>query len=219
MRGVEASRTTSPNDVSAGASNDHTSDAETKEMKTGRDHPCVREPGGSRAHLKYIAASTIILAALLPGTAVHQLHAQNEVPTITIGDAEPVREGDTAEFTVTLSFAPTQAVTVTYTTEDGTATAGSDYRNTSGTLNFAVGDLTQRIEVRTLEDRDDDGTETFTVQLSAPSGATVETVEDGTGDRHDHGPPDLQLGREGGGLDVHADDPGGRDRQLHGEAH
>ena len=180
MKGLEASRTTSTHHVSARATQRPHFRYRNQGMKTVQDHPCVREPGGSRAHLKYIAVSTIILAALLPGTAVHQLHAQNEVPTITIGDAEPVQEGATAEFTVTLSFAPTQTVTVTYTTVGGTAMEGSDYRNASGTLNFAIGQQIQGIEVETLEDRENEveGPETFMVQLSMPSGATV---EDGTG--------------------------------------
>ena len=99
-------------------------------------------------------------------------------PSLRIGDAR-VTEGGTAEFTVTLSSAATGAVTVSYATVDGTATAGADYTTTSGMLTFEVnGDRTQRVEVRTLEDDEAEETETFTVQLSAPSGATV---ADGTG--------------------------------------
>ena len=100
------------------------------------------------------------------------------VPRIEIEDAE-VTEGGIASFEVTLSSAPTRAVTVSYATVDGTATAGADYTTTSGMLTFEVnGDRTQRVEVPTLEDDEAEETETFTVQLSAPSGATV---ADGTG--------------------------------------
>ena len=99
-------------------------------------------------------------------------------PDLEIQDAE-VTEGGIAEFTVTLSSAATGAVTVSYATVDGTATAGADYTTTSGMLTFEVnGDRTQRVEVPTLEDDEAEETETFTVQLSAPSGATV---ADGTG--------------------------------------
>ena len=56
------------------------------------------------------------------------------------------RPGEGAIFTVTLSKASTQTVTVNYTTLDGSATAGSDYVAQSGTLTFAPGDpLTQTI--------------------------------------------------------------------------
>ena len=90
------------------------------------------------------------------------------VPDLEIEDAE-VTEGGIASFEVTLSSAATGAVTVSYATVDGTATAGADYTTTSGMLTFEVnGDRTQRVEVPTLEDDEAEETETFTVQLSAP---------------------------------------------------
>ena len=117
-------------------------------------------------------------ATVADGTGTGTIIDNDEAPTITIGDAR-VTEGGTAEFTVTLSSAATGAVTVSYATVDGTATAGADYTTTSGMLTFEVnGDRTQRVEVPTLEDDEAEETETFTVQLSAPSGATV---ADGTG--------------------------------------
>ena len=117
-------------------------------------------------------------ATVADGTGTGTITDNDEAPTITIGDAR-VTEGGTAEFTVTLSSAATGVVTVSYATVDGTATAGADYTTTSGMLTFEVnGDRTQRVEVQTLPDTDQEGAETFTVQLSAPSGATV---ADGTG--------------------------------------
>ena len=55
------------------------------------------------------------------------------VPDLEIEDAE-VTEGGIASFEVTLSSAATGAVTVSYATVDGTATAGADYTTTSGML-------------------------------------------------------------------------------------
>ena len=99
-------------------------------------------------------------------------------PDLEIQDAS-VTEGGTATFAVTLGSGATGPVTVSYQTQDGTAVAGADYTATSGMLTFEVnGDRTQRVEVPTLEDDEAEETETFTVQLSAPSGATV---ADGTG--------------------------------------
>ena len=80
--------------------------------------------------------------------------------------------------TVTLSSSSEVPVTVSYETIDGTATAGADYMTTSGTLSFTPGQTTKRVEVQTLPDTDQEGAESFTVRLSAPSGATV---ADGTG--------------------------------------
>ena len=62
--------------------------------------------------MKYIAASTIILAALLPGTAVHQLHAQNEEIFTWPGEVEVststlmIREGETVSYMVRLTEQP-----------------------------------------------------------------------------------------------------------------
>jgi hypothetical protein len=50
-------------------------------------------------------------------------------------------------FTVTLDPALPTAVTVNYATSDGTAVAGLDYIDTSGTLTFAPGQVTQTIFV------------------------------------------------------------------------
>ena len=97
-------------------------------------------------------------------------------PQLSIGDAS-VEEGETAQFTVTLSQAANGAVTVEFQTNDGTAVAGDDYTGTSGTLTFTPTENSKTISVPTVEDTTDEETETFTVTLSNPSGATI---QDGT---------------------------------------
>ena len=114
------------------------------------------------------------------------------VPELEIGDAK-VTEGGLATFDVTLSTAATGAVTVTYATADGIATAGSDHTSVSATLNFDVGERTKQVEVQTLEDQAREETETFTVRLSAATGATV---ADGSGTGtivDDDEPPTLTI--------------------------
>ena len=66
-----------------------------------------------------------------------------------------------------------QAVTVDWTTVDGTALAGTDYTATSGTLSFAAGETSKTITVFLLPDAGAVGTSAFSVELSAPSGATI----------------------------------------------
>ena len=75
-----------------------------------------------------------------------------------------------AAFTVSLSQASPSAVSVDFTTADGTALAGSDYTATCGTLTFAPGETTRTILVPTLDDAVAEPTETFTVNLSNPTG-------------------------------------------------
>lgn len=84
--------------------------------------------------------------------------------------------GGSAVFTVTLSQASAQTVTVNYTTASGTAMAGSDFVASSGTLTFAPGQTTATVAVSILPDgTTPDPTETFTVVLTNPSGATLGT--------------------------------------------
>ncbi|MBL6654096.1 MAG: hypothetical protein ISP49_21045, partial [Reyranella sp.] len=98
------------------------------------------------------------------------------VPSITINDAS-ITEGDSGTsqmtFTVKLSQAASGPVTVNYTTANGSATAGSDYTAASGTLTFAAGETSKTIAVAIAGDTVVEPNETFTVNLSAASGATI----------------------------------------------
>ena len=71
---------------------------------------------------------------------------------------------------------PTTPVTIGYATSNGTATAGTDYTATTGTLTFAPGVTSQQITVPILADTAVEAGETFTVTLSNPSGATLTTA-------------------------------------------
>jgi hypothetical protein len=97
-------------------------------------------------------------------------------PSITLSDVT-VAEGNTgtraAAFTVSLSHASFQPVTVAYATADGTATAGKDYQAISATLTFAPGQTSQTITVPIYGDRLPEPNETFFVNLSQPTGAAL----------------------------------------------
>ena len=74
--------------------------------------------------------------------------------------------GATLDFAVILDHETTQTVTVQYATTNGTATAGEDFTATSGTLNFAPGDVAKTVFVPILDDAKDEGEETMTLVLS-----------------------------------------------------
>ena len=65
------------------------------------------------------------------------------------------------------------AVTVDYTTNDGSALAGTDYTTTSGTLTFPPGETAQNISVPILDRSGAAATRSFSVTLSTPTNATV----------------------------------------------
>ena len=107
---------------------------------------------------------------------------------LTVADAR-AKEGtdETIDFTVSLSRATRAAVTVAYATADGTATAGSDYTATSGTLTFAAGETEQTVLVPVLDDAHDEGEETLTLRLTTATGAVLaDGVATGTIKNTDH---------------------------------
>ena len=85
-----------------------------------------------------------------------------------------MQEGGTAQFEVTLRPASEQTVTVNFETADGTAKAGSDYTETSGTLTFTAGQPTKTISVSTVDDDAQESDERFMVTLRNPDGATLD---------------------------------------------
>ena len=101
-------------------------------------------------------------------------------PSLSINNISVNEGAGTATFTVTLSAASGQAVTVNYASSNGTATAGSDYTAVSGTLNFAAGDLTKTITVPISDDSLFEGNENFTITLSGATNASIATAT-GTG--------------------------------------
>jgi RHS repeat-associated protein len=85
----------------------------------------------------------------------------------------------TATVTVTLDSAPTAPVTVNYGTLVGmgdTAIPGTDYTATSGTLSWAPNDpVSKSFTVPILNDGAVDSSETASLQLTTPTGATLGT--------------------------------------------
>jgi hypothetical protein len=106
-------------------------------------------------------------------------------PTISINDAslaEPASGVAPMPFTVTLSTAYGSAVTVNYTTADGTATGGDDYTATSGTLTFNPGETVQTVSVNILADGNtSEANETFAVTLNTPVNGFLSATPQATG--------------------------------------
>jgi hypothetical protein len=78
-----------------------------------------------------------------------------------------------AAFTVSLSSPSNSPVQVSYTTANGTATAGSDFVAASGTITFAPGQTSRTILVQTPDDAILEPNETFVVNLSSPVGGVI----------------------------------------------
>ena len=104
------------------------------------------------------------------------------LPTISINDVS-TPEGNSGTtngvFTVSLSHAThTAVVQVSYATADGTAASPTDYAARSGSLSFTAGSTTRTISVTVNGDFVIEPNETYAVNLSA---ATKATIADGHG--------------------------------------
>jgi poly(3-hydroxybutyrate) depolymerase len=105
--------------------------------------------------------------------------------TVTIADNDQGFQFESATYTVTEDAGAVlirvlrgtdetnSTVTVDYATTDGTATSGSDYTGSNGTLPFAPGEKVKVLLVPIVNDGVKESTETFRVTLSNPTGGAV----------------------------------------------
>jgi uncharacterized repeat protein (TIGR01451 family) len=98
------------------------------------------------------------------------------LPTLSIADAATT-EGNKGNkmltFTVSLSTTYPLNVTVSYATANGSALVGSDYVGTNGLLTIPAGSLTGTITVNIKGDTAPEPDETFAVNLTNPTNATI----------------------------------------------
>jgi chitinase len=123
-----------------------------------------------------VSLADAVNATLAESQATGTIANDDATPSISIGDAS-VNEGAagtaSATFLLTLSAASELPVSVTYTTANGTASAGSDYVASIGTASFAPGATTAEVIVLVGGDSLNELDETFHVSLSDPDNATV----------------------------------------------
>ena len=165
------------------------------------------EPGsaGSFPHDFALAGDRIYFSATTSAAGT-ELWAISIAQRLTIGDAR-VSEGDSADgvarFTVTLSAAAKQSVSVDYASADGSAHAGSDYDAAAGTLTFAPGETAKSIDVRVHGDTATNGNRIFFVTLKNAAGAAIDKAS-GSGVIED----DDQTADLGLALDIFGAVPG-----------
>ncbi|MFM7136398.1 MAG: S8 family serine peptidase [Planctomycetota bacterium] len=96
-------------------------------------------------------------------------------PALAISSVAGLENAGSLVFTVTLSVATASKVTVRFGTANGTAKSGrtGDYTATSGTLTFNPGETSKSITVAVQNDRLVEQDETFFIDLSRASGATI----------------------------------------------
>ncbi|MBB6368615.1 outer membrane autotransporter protein [Xanthomonas sacchari] len=124
----------------------------------------------------FVNVTNVSGATVADGQGQGTIVNDDAAPALSVGDVS-VTEGNsgttTATFPVSLSAASGQTVTVNYATADGSANAGSDYVARSGTLTFSPGTTVQNVAVTINGDTTVEPDETFTLNLSGASNASI----------------------------------------------
>lgn len=101
----------------------------------------------------------------------------DDEPYASIYNNDPILEGNagtkTTTFSVTLTTAYDVPVTVSYSTIDGSALAGTDYVATTSTVTFAPGQTSLPISVTVLGDAAMEQEEYFLVQLNSATNGVI----------------------------------------------
>ena len=130
---------------------------------------------GSQTYEMSLTSSSSDSAYQGLSSSVSLTNLDNDLPILSISAPQTVVEGQTTSvtYTVSMSAASPLAVSVAYATANGTATAGSDYTASSGSLSFAAGETNKTITINLLNDSLNESDETFSLSLSAPTNATL----------------------------------------------
>jgi hypothetical protein len=136
-------------------------------------------------------------ATILDGQGTGTINNNDTAPKISIGNAvvtEDLASPGGMLFSVTLSAASGQPISVTYATSDGTATAGLDYSAAPPlVLTFAPGEVSKQIAIPIVADTIDEDNETFNVNLTNPVIATLNNTK-GVGTINDDDlPPSISI--------------------------
>jgi len=115
---------------------------------------------------------------LVDASTLETISTSSIIPsTPTEVDTMPT-EGDsnhTNYFLLQITSALSVDASVSYTTQDGTATAGLDYISTSGTATISAGETSTVIGVEIIGDNTSEGNETFLLAISNPQGGIFPT--------------------------------------------
>ena len=142
------------------------------------------EPGVTRQ----VTSSSVNVSISTPPTGSVQLSSA----TYSVNE-----NGGTVTITAARTGGSYGSASVNYATANGTAAAGSDYTSKSGTLNWSDGDSASKtFTVSITDDSTYEGNETFVVNLSGASGASLGTPSTATitiNDNETPPPGSLQL--------------------------
>ncbi len=129
-------------------------------------------------------------------------------PALSAADAEASEDADLV-FTINLTPASSQEITVDYEIAPDTAQAADYTGSTSGSVTFAPGDASKDVPLDLVDDGADEPDETVTLTLSGVTGTA--SIADGAGHGHHH----RQRSAGGDGCPQGGDVTEGADAGVH----
>jgi hypothetical protein len=143
-------------------------------------HDAVRKPRGPSHGVRRFGGSPAGPEWVVSNAPFASAAVQKLTVALVAGSGSVAESAGRASFVLRLTTSDgkpsARAVTVHFSTADGTATAGSDYTAVSGTATFAAGSAngaTFPVSVTILGDTDVEAPETFSLVLSNPAGAVL----------------------------------------------
>jgi hypothetical protein len=166
---------------SATAGDDYTSSSGSETVDAGSSKtvtvPILQDSVDEENEIFTVTLSNANGATIDDGSGAGTITDDDTSPSLAIsGPATRDEAAGTATYNVAVSGTSASTVSVNYSAAGGTATAGADFSLTPGTLTWNPGDTaTKQITVNITNDTLDEDDETYSVNLSSPSGATIST--------------------------------------------
>jgi Calx-beta domain len=168
--------------------------------------------------------AAVVSLAPVTGTVTHVTAHAATLPSVSVNDVS-ISEGTGG--TKTLNFTITQDAPgkskVSFKTKNGTATSPADYIAKSGSVRFAGKKLTKTVGLTIVGDALDEPDETFFLELTVATGATIADGEGVATITDDDLPPDVSVpatlsvpeGQTGdttyASIDIHLSAPSGQE--------
>lgn len=137
----------------------------------------IADYNGNWCNYPFFASGNVVLSGIEQGLFIVK---PKFLPKVSANDVT-VTEGNSGArnvtFTITLSAASTQNVAVNYSTSNGTATAGSDYPSSSGTIFIPAGTTTKTKQIGVFGDTQTEDDETFFLNLSSVVNAEFQDAQ------------------------------------------
>ncbi|MFB1490990.1 Calx-beta domain-containing protein, partial [Thiocapsa sp. C3-3m] len=131
----------------------------------------LRIKGTGQDHIN--DGSEVTTITIAPHDAAILVNPPTAYPELSVEDVAVSEADGVARFAVSLSAPSALPVTLSYAMLDGSARSGADYTAVAGSLSFAPGETARTVEVAVLDDLLHEPTESFSLVLSAASGATL----------------------------------------------